>query len=145
MQHLKKDTKLYVPVVTLSAENDNKLLEELKTGFKRTTKWNKFRSEISDQAKNNNLNFVIDPSFTNVYRLFVLPFKYDENGDDENENVRTSFKKYYVPKYEIKDFNVLIDGKPFFEIPVKNKEEAYETIIEMSKNNDYTTGNLLDY
>ena len=46
---------------------------------------------------------------------------------------------------EIKDFNVLIDGKPFFEIPVKNKEEAYEAIIEMSKNNDYTTGNLLDY
>ena len=52
--------------------------------------------------------------------------------------------KYYVPSVEIKDFNVLIDGKPFFEIPIKNKEEAYEQIIEMSKNNDYTTGNLLD-
>ena len=55
------------------------------------------------------------------------------------------FSKYYIPKAEIKDFNVLIDGKPFFEIPVKNKEEAYVAIIEMSKNNDYTTGNLLDY
>ena len=70
-------------------------------------------------------------------RLFVSIF---ENDDD-----RTSFSKYYLPKVEIKDFNVLIDGKPFFEISVKNKEEAYEAIIEMSKNNDYTTGNLLDY
>ena len=128
---------MYVPVVTLLAEYDNKLLEPLKKGFKRTIKWNKCRSEMSNQAKNNNLNYLIDATFTNVNRLFVLSF--------ENENDRTSFSKYYVPKVEIKDFNVLIDGKPFFEIPVKNKEEAYEAIIEMSKNNDYTTGNLLDY
>ena len=92
---------------------------------------------MSDQTKNNNLNYLIDPTFTNVNRLLVLTF---ENGDD-----RTSFSKYYLPKVEIKDFNVLIDGKPFFEIPVKNKEEAYEAISEMSKNNDYTTGNSLDY
>ena len=70
-------------------------------------------------------------------RLFVSSF--------ENANDRTSFSKYYVPKFEIKDFDVLIDGKAFFEIPVKNKEEAYDAIIEMSRNNDYTTGNLLDY
>ena len=92
---------------------------------------------MSDQAKNNNLNYLIDPTFTNVNRLFVLPF--------ENETDRTFFSKYYVLKVEIKEFNVLIDGKPSFEIPVKNKEEAYEAIIEMGKNNDYTAGNLLDY
>ena len=80
---------------------------------------------------------MVDPTFTNVNRLFVLTF--------ENEDDRTYFPKYYRAKVEIKDFNVLIHGKPFFEIPVKNKEEAYEAIIEMSKNNDYTTGNLLDY
>ena len=114
------DCKLYVPVVTLSAENDNKLLEQLKTGFKRTIKWNKYRSEMSNQTKNNNLYYLIDPTFANVNRLFVLSF--------ENEEDRTSFSKYYV-----------------FEIPVKSKEEAYEAIIEMSKNNDYTTDNLLDY
>ena len=62
-----------------------------------------------------------------------------------NETNATSLSKYYVPKVEIKDFNVLIDGKPFFEIPIKNKKEVYEAIIEMSKNSDYTTGNLLDY
>ena len=131
-------TKLYVPVVILSVENDNKLLEQLKTGFKRIIKWTKYISEMSNQAPNNNLNYLIDPTFTNVNRLFVLSF--------ENEEDRTSFSKYYVPKVEIKDFNVLIDGNPFFEIPVKNKKETYEAIMEvMSKNNNYTTGNLLDY
>ena len=77
------DCKLYVPVVTLSAENDNKLLEQLKTGFKKTIKWNKYRLEMSNQTKNNNLNYLIDPTFTNVNRIFVLSF--------ENETDRTSF------------------------------------------------------
>ena len=62
-----------------------------------------------------------------------------------NEEDRTSFSKYYLPKVEIKDFNVLIDGKNFFDVPVKNKEQAYEKIISIGKNIDYTTGNLLDY
>ena len=92
---------------------------------------------MSNQTKNNNLNYLIDPTFINVNRLFVLTFI--------NEDDRTSFSKYYVPKVEIKDFDVLIEGKPYFKIPVKNKEEGYEAIIETSKNNDYTTGNLLDY
>ena len=105
------DTKLYVPVVTLSTENDKRLLEQLRTGFKRTIKWNKYRSEMTNQTKNNNLNYLIDPTFTKVNRLFVLSF--------ENENDRTSFSKYYVPNVQIKDFNVLIDGKSFFEMPIK--------------------------
>ena len=132
-----KDYKLYVSVVTLSAENENELLEQLKTGFKRTITWNKYRGEMSNQTKNNSLNYLIDPTFTNVNRLFVLFF--------ENEDGRTSISKYYVPKVDIKDSNVLIDGKPVFEIPAKNKEEAFEAVIEMTKNNNYTTGSLLDY
>ena len=80
---------------------------------------------------------MIDSTFTEENRLFVLSF--------ENENDRTSFSKYYTPKVEIKDFNVLVNGKSFFDVPVKNKEEAYKKVIEISKNNDYTTGNLLDY
>ena len=133
----KEDTKLYVPVVTLSTKNVTNFLEQLKSGFKRTIKWNKYRSEMTNQTKTNHLNYLIDPTFTKVNRLFVLSF--------ENEEDRTSFSKYYVPKVEIKDFNVLIDGKSFFDVPVKNKEEAYEKIMSISKNNDYTTGNLLDY
>ena len=110
-------------------------LEQLKSGFKRTIKWNKYRSEMTNQTKTNHLNYLIDPTFTKVNRLFVLSF--------QNEEDRTSFSKYYVPKVEIKDFNVLIDGKGFFDVPVKNKEEAYEKIISISKNNDYTTGNFI--
>ena len=64
---------------------------------------------------------------------------------NNNTDNRDSFSDYYVPNVEIKDFNVLIDGKSFFDLPVKNEEEAYEKIIEMSNNNDYTTGNLLDF
>ena len=63
----------------------------------------------------------------------------------KSENDGISFSKYYVPNVQIKDFNVLIDGKSFFDIPIKNDEETYEQIIEMGRNNDYTTGNLLDY
>ena len=87
------DCKLYVPLVTLSAENENELLEQSKTGFKRKTKWNKYRSEISSQTANNNLNYLIDPTFTKVNRLFVLAF--------ENEEDITSFSDYYAPKVEI--------------------------------------------
>ena len=110
------DTKLYVPVVTLSTKDDNNFLEQLKSGFKRTIKWNKYRSEMTNQTKTNHLNHLIDPTFTKVNRLFVLSF--------ENEEDRTSFSMYYVPKVEIKDFNVLIDVKGFFYVPLKNKEEA---------------------
>ena len=69
------DTKLYVPVVTLSKENDIKLLEKLKSGFKKTIKWNKYRSQMTIQNNNNNLNYLIDPTFTNANRLFVLSFE----------------------------------------------------------------------
>ena len=132
-----KDMKLYVPVVTLSTENNKTLLEQLRTGFKRTIKWNKYRSKMSNQTKNNHLNYLIDATFTKVNRLFVLSF--------ENEDDRTSCSKYYVQNVQIKNPNVLIDGKSFFDMPIKNNEETYEQINEMGRNNDYTTGNLLDY
>ena len=134
------DTKLYVPLVSLSKENDIKLLEQLKSGFKRTIKWNKCRSQMTIQLQNNNLNYLIDPTFANVNRLFVLSFSRNHNTDN-----RDSFSNYYLPNVEIKDYNVLIDGKSFCDFPVKNEEEAYEKIIDMSNNNDYTTGNLLDF
>ena len=99
-------TKLYVPVVTLSAQDDNKLLEQLKTGFQRTIKWNKYRSEMTNQAKTDNLNYLVDPTFSKINRLFVLSF--------ENEEDRTSLSKYYTPTIEIKYYNVLVDGKKLF-------------------------------
>ena len=131
------DCKLYVSVVALSSEEDNNLLNQLKSGFKRTVKWNEYMSQISNQNKNDNLNYLINPTFTNVTRLFVLTF--------EKEEDRTSFSNYYVPKVEIKDYNVIIDGKSFSEMPIKNRRETYEEVIEISRNSNYTRENLLDY
>ena len=102
------DGKLFVPVVTLSKEDDIKLLEQLKSGFRRTYKWNKYRSQMSIQPKNNNLSYLIDPALTSVKRLFVLSFSRNNNTDS-----MYSFSNYYVPKARINDFNVLIDGKSF--------------------------------
>ena len=88
---------MYVPVVTLSTQDDNKILEQLETRFKRTIRWNKYRSEVANQTKSNNVNYLIDATFTKVNRLFVLSF--------ENEDDRTSFLKCYVSNVEIEDFN----------------------------------------
>ena len=102
----------------------------------KTIKWNKYRSKMSNQTKNNNLNHLIDPTFTKVNRLFALSFK--------NEIDRTSFSEYYTSSIEIKDFHMLIDRKSFFDIAIKNKEETYEKIIEISSNNSHTTGKLFN-
>ena len=97
------------------------------------------------QAQNNKLNYLIDLIFTNVNGLFVLLFQRIAGENNTRKDYSDSFSHYYVPNVRIKDFNVLIDGKSFFDLPVKNEEEAYEKIIDMSNNNDYTTGNLLDF
>ena len=92
------------------------------------------------QPENKNVNYLIDPTFTNINRLFVLSLERNIIGDR-----RDSFSDYYVPKFKIKDFNVLIDWKCFFDLPVKNEEEAYKKVMDMSNNNDHATGNLLDF
>ena len=96
------------------------------------------------QSNYNNLNYSIDPTFTKVNRLFVLSFKRIEENNVKKDH-RDSFSYYYVPNVEIKDFNVLIDRKRFFYLPVKNEEEACKKIMELSNNNNQTTGNLLDF
>ena len=90
-------------------------LENIKQGFKRAISWNKYKSEITTQPKKNNLDYMTDPKFRNINRLFVLSFK---NGD--NDPTRGSFDKYYMPLVEMKDFNALID-KSFFDQPLKKQ------------------------
>ena len=87
------DAKLFVPVVSLSKENGIQLLEQLKTWFKRTIKWNKYRSQMSIQPQSNNLNYLTDPTFTSVNRLFVLSFPRNNNTDS-----RYSFSKSMYPR-----------------------------------------------
>ena len=92
---------------------------------------------MSAEAINNNLNILIDPTFTNFNRLFVLAY---QNADD-----RQSFSQFYLPKVMVKDFNVIIDKLAFLDVPIETEEEAYETIIDISRNNKYARGSLLDY
>ena len=132
------DCKLYVPVVTLSKDDKIKLLTNLKSGFTREIIWNKYRSQMTTKAINNNLNILIDFTFTNVNRLFVLAY-----GQDNND--RQSFSRFYLPNVMVKGYNVIIDKLAFFDLPIKTEEEAYEKIIDISRNNEYRTGNLLDY
>ena len=111
------ETKLQVPIVTLSTQDNAKLLQQLKSGFKRTINWNKYQSSIKTSAQNRYFNHLVDPSFQGVNRIFVLPF--------ENENDRTSHSTYYLPKVEIKDHNVMIDGKNFFDQPINSNIKTY--------------------
>ena len=131
------DCKLYIPIVTLSKHDEIKLLTNFKSGFTREIEWNKYRSQMNTEAINNNLNVLIDPTFTNVNKLFVLTY---QTADD-----RQSFSQFYLPKVMVKDFNVIIDKSVFFDLTIKTEEESYEKIIDISRNNAYTTVNLLDY
>ena len=103
------ETKLYVPVVTLSTQDNAKLLQQLKSGFRRTISWNKCQSSIKTYAQKRYLNHLVDPSFKGVNRPFILSF--------ENEIDRTSHSSYYLPKVEIKDYNVMVDSQNFFDQP----------------------------
>ena len=114
------DTKLYVPVVTLSTQENTKFLQQLKSGFKRVINWNKYLSKPELLAPNPNLNQLVERNFQGVNRLFVLAF---ENDDD-----RTDHEKSYLPNVEIKDYNIMINGENFFDQPIKNKETTYENI-----------------
>ena len=133
------DTKLYVPVVTLSTKENAKLLQQLKSGFKRIINWNKYLSKQELLRQNLSLNYLIEPSFQGVNRLFILAF--------ENDTQRTSNSGYYLPNVEIINYNIVINGENFFDQPIKNKKMTYDNIRTIATGycDDYTTGCLLDY
>ena len=128
------DTKLYVPVVTLSTQENTKFLQQLKSGFKRVINWKKYLSKPELLAQNPNLNHLVEQSFQGVNRPFVLAF---ENDDEQ----------YYLATVEIKDYNIMINGENFFDEPIKNNKLTYDNIrkIATGQGDDYTTGCLLDY
>ena len=133
------DTKLYVPVVTLSTQENTKFLQQLKSGFKRVINWNKHLSKPELLAQNPNLNHLVEPSFQGVNRLFVLAF--------EDGAQRTAHDSYYLPTVKIKDYNIMISSENFFDQPIKNNKVTYENIrkIATGQGDDYTTGCLVDY
>ena len=112
------NTKLYVPVVTLSTQENTKFFQQLKSGFKRVMNWNKYCSKPELLAQNQNLNHLVEPSFQGVNRLFVLAF--------ENDDHRISTKRYNLPTVEIKDYNIMINGENVFDQP------TYENIRKIA-------------
>ena len=129
------DTHLYVTVVSLSTQDNAKSIQQLKSDFKRTINWSKYQSSIKPYAKIRYLNHFVDPSFQGVNRLF------------ENENDRTSHSTYYLPKVEVKDYNLMIDFRNAFDQSINSDLKTYENIrrIATDQGDDYTTGCLVDY
>ena len=125
--------------MTLSTQENTKLLQQLKSGFKRVINWNKYLSKPESFRRNANLNYLVEPSFQGINRLFVLAF--------ESVTQRTSHSGYYLPNVEIKDYNIMINAENFFDQPIKNNKVTYENIrkIATGQGDDYTTGCLLDY
>ena len=133
------DTKRYGAVVTLSNQINVKLLDKLNAVFKRTTKWNNYQSKVSIERQNQYSNYLIELSFQGVNRLFILPFK-------DNAH-RTTYKRFFLPTVETKDYNVMIYVKDFFDQPVKNERITYDNVrkILTGQGDDYTTGCLLHH
>ena len=141
------ETKLYVPIVTLSTKDNVNLTKQLNEGFKRSVYWNDYASKIETRAGDNNnvTRFPLDASFQGVNRLFVLAFNNIDN--DANEVKRNSYKKYFLPRVDITKCNVLIDGTNSYDQPISDQIRKYDEVrkIATGKGDDYTTGCLLDY
>ena len=139
--------KLYVPIVTLSTKDNVDLTKQLNQGFKRSVYWNEYNSKIETKdADNNNVTrFPLDASFQGVNRLFVLAFNNVNN--DAIEVKRNSYRKYFLPRVDITKYNVLIDGRDFYDQPISDQIRKYDEVkkVATGKGDDYTTGCLLDY
>ena len=141
------DTKLYVPAVTLSKEDNKDFIEQQNKGFQRSIDWNEYKTkEQNEDADANNANIVkyinLDPSFQDVNRLFVMAYSTENNHPKRNGQ-----QKYYLSRFDLKKYNVIIDGRNFYDNPIESDIEKYRELkkVMIEKGEDYTTGSLLDY
>ena len=138
------DAKLYVPVVTLSIEDNAKFMKLLNEGFKKSVYWNKYKVIPNKTYNENNYKRkLLDASFQGVKRLFVLA--YDNTGG--NPVTADSRKKYFLPRKKINNYNIEIDGRNFYDQPINDSVKQYDEIRKIStgKGDDYATGCLLDF
>ena len=137
------DTKMYVPVVTLSKEENKDFIEQQNKGFQRAIYWNEYKTkEINENADANVFKYInLDPSFQGVNRLFVMAYN-RENG----QPTRNRQQKYYLPRIDLEKYNVIIDGRNFYDNPIESDIEKYRELkkVIIGKGADYTTGSLLD-
>ena len=138
------DTKMYVPVVTLSKEDNKYFIEQQNKGFQRCIYWNEYKTkEINEDADANVFKYInLDPSFQGVNRLFVMAYN-RANG----QPTRNGQQKYYLPRIDLEKYNVIIDGRNFYDNPIENDIEKYRELkkVMIGKGEDYTTGSLLDF
>ena len=138
------DTKLYVPVVTLSKEDNKDFIEQQNKGFQRSIYWNEYKTKQNANA--NTFNYIsLDHSFQGVNRLFVIAYDNDNNGN--NRLIKNGQRKYYLPRVDLNKYNVIIDGINFYDNPIESDVEKYRELkkVMIGKGEDYTTGSLLDY
>ena len=133
------DTKFYVPIVTLSAENNAKISKLLGKGFKRQFHWNKYKvidNKIVEIADNNEEKYIrefLDSSYQGVERLFVLAY-YNTEGNDQVSI--DSFKRHFLPRVKIENYNIEIDGKSFYDQPINDSIKQYDKIKKISTRQD---------
>ena len=138
---------MYISIVTLSSKNNTKLVKLLESEFNIPVYWNEYQTKTEKRnLDNNNLaRYPLDASFWGVRRLFVLVFNNTENGAKKVE--RNSHRKYFLPRVNITNCNVLIDGRNFYDQPINDIIKQYDEIRKTATGqwDDYTTGCLLDY
>ena len=141
------NTKLYLPIVILSSKDNVKLAKLLEDGFNRTVYWNEYQTkkETRNLDNNNFTRFPLDASFQGFRRLFVLSFDNTNNGAKNVE--RKSHRKYFLPRVNIINYKVLIDGRNFYDQPINSLVKQYDEIrkIATGQGGDYTAGCLLNY
>ena len=142
------NTKLYVPVVTLSKEDNKDFIEQQNKGFQRSIYWNEYKAkERTENADHNATKYInLDPSFQGVNRLFVMAYNRLAAANDNQFN-RNSQQKYYLPRNDLNKYNVIIDGRNIYDNPIESDIEKYRELkkVMIGKGEDYTTGSLLDY
>ena len=144
------DAKLYVQIVTLSAEDNVKLSKLLRKGFKNSIYWNKYKVidnivvEIATNNGEKHIRELLDSSWQGVKRLFVLAYN---NNEGNNQVSVDSYKKYFLPRVKIENCNIQIDGKNFYDQPTNDSIKQYDKIRKIStgQGDDYTTGCFLDF
>ena len=138
------DTKLYVPVVNLSKEDNKDFIEQRDKGFQRSIYWNKYKTkEINENADANVFKYInLDPSFQGVNRLFVMAYN-RANG----QPTRNRQQKYYLPRIDLEKYNVIIDGRNFYDNPIESDIEKYRELkkVMIGKGEDYTTRSVFDF
>ena len=138
------DTKMYVPVATLSKEDNKNFIEQQNKGFQRYIYWNEYKTkEINENADGNVFKYInLDPPFQGVNRLFVIACN-----RANDQPTRNGQRKYYLPRISLNKYNVLIDGRSFYDNPIESDIENYRELkkVMIRKGGNYTTGSLLDF